>query len=77
MDPIMLHNTFIHIQSIGAVTEQKLWDSGIHNWDLFTADIQNTLAEVLSWKIDQNEVLWSDIILTPVYLIPGRSAISE
>ena len=44
MDPIMLHNTFIHIQSIGAVTEQKLWDSGIHNWDLFTDDIQNPLS---------------------------------
>ena len=35
----MLQNTFMHIQSIGAVTEQKLWDSDINNWDLFTDDI--------------------------------------
>lgn len=40
----MLQNTFLHIQSIGAVTEQKLWNSGIHNWDLFTDDISIPLS---------------------------------
>ena len=44
IDPIMLQNTFMHIQSIGAVTEQKLWDSGINNWDLFTDDISIPLS---------------------------------
>jgi uncharacterized protein YprB with RNaseH-like and TPR domain len=34
----MLQNTFIHIQSIGAVTEQKLWESGIRDWDAFSED---------------------------------------
>ena len=34
----MLQNTFIHIQSIGAVTEQKLWESGIRDWDAFSGD---------------------------------------
>ena len=34
----------MHIQSIGAITEQKLWDSGINNWDLFTDDIQIPLS---------------------------------
>jgi uncharacterized protein YprB with RNaseH-like and TPR domain len=29
----MLFNTFIHIQGIGAITEQRLWDSGIRDWD--------------------------------------------
>jgi uncharacterized protein YprB with RNaseH-like and TPR domain len=29
----MLTNTFIHIQNIGAITEQRLWDSGIRDWD--------------------------------------------
>jgi len=29
----MLKNTFIHIPGIGAVTEQRLWDSGITDWD--------------------------------------------
>jgi len=28
----MLQNTFIHIQSIGAITEQRLWESGIKDW---------------------------------------------
>jgi uncharacterized protein YprB with RNaseH-like and TPR domain len=40
----MLQNTFIHIQGIGAVTEQKLWDLGINNWDLFTDDISIPLS---------------------------------
>lgn len=29
----MLRNTFIHIQGIGAVTEQKLWQAGILDWN--------------------------------------------
>ena len=29
----MLTNTFIHIQSIGIKTEQKLWDLGIKDWN--------------------------------------------
>ncbi len=32
----MLKNTFIHIPGIGPKTEQRFWDSGIHNWDDFT-----------------------------------------
>jgi uncharacterized protein YprB with RNaseH-like and TPR domain len=40
----MLQNSFIHIQSIGTVTEQKLWDSGINNWNLFTDDISTPLS---------------------------------
>ena len=28
----MLINTFIHIQGIGAITEQRLWESGIGDW---------------------------------------------
>jgi uncharacterized protein YprB with RNaseH-like and TPR domain len=40
----MLQNTFIHIQSIGAITEQRLWESGINNWDLFTGDISIPLS---------------------------------
>lgn len=29
----MLRNTFIHIPGIGARTEERLWGSGIHDWD--------------------------------------------
>jgi hypothetical protein len=28
-------NTFCHIPGIGTITEKRLWDSGIHNWDIF------------------------------------------
>ena len=31
----MLRNTFCHIQRIGTITEAKLWDAGIHDWELF------------------------------------------
>jgi uncharacterized protein YprB with RNaseH-like and TPR domain len=30
----MLQNTFIHIPGIGIKTEQRLWETGIFNWDL-------------------------------------------
>ena len=31
----MLTNTFVHIQGIGAITEQRLWDSGLRDWESF------------------------------------------
>lgn len=31
----MLKNTFCHLPKIGPVTESKLWNAGIHDWDLF------------------------------------------
>jgi uncharacterized protein YprB with RNaseH-like and TPR domain len=36
---IMLQNTFMHIQSIGAITEQRLWESGLRDWDSFSDDL--------------------------------------
>ena len=35
----MLTNTFIHIQGIGAITEQRLWDSGLRDWESFLKDL--------------------------------------
>ena len=35
----MLTNTFIHIQGIGAITEQRLWDSGIRDWNSIDGDL--------------------------------------
>ena len=29
----MLKNTFLHIPGIGSITEQRLWNSGITDWD--------------------------------------------
>ena len=41
---IMLQNTFIHIQTIGAITEQRLWESGLNDWDAFSDDISISLS---------------------------------
>ena len=38
----MLTNTFIHIQGIGAKTEQRLWNSGIRDWDSLSGDLRTT-----------------------------------
>jgi hypothetical protein len=35
----MLTNSFIHIQSIGPITEQRFWESGLINWDSFSGDL--------------------------------------
>ena len=40
----MLQNTFIHIQGIGPITEQRLWESGLRDWDAFTDDISIPLS---------------------------------
>ena len=40
----MLQNTFIHIQSIGAITEQRLWESGLNDWNAFSDDISIPLS---------------------------------
>jgi uncharacterized protein YprB with RNaseH-like and TPR domain len=40
----MLQNTFMHIQSIGAITEQRLWESGLRDWDAFADDISIPLS---------------------------------
>jgi uncharacterized protein YprB with RNaseH-like and TPR domain len=39
IDFAMLQNTFIHIQGIGAITEQRLWESGLRDWDAISDDI--------------------------------------
>lgn len=43
----MLKNTFVHIPGIGPKTEQRFWNSGIHNWDDFTQNCSIRLSE--SW----------------------------
>lgn len=40
----MLQNTFIHIQGIGAITEQKLWESDLKDWDALSDDISISLS---------------------------------
>jgi len=40
----MLTNTFIHIQGIGAITEQRLWESGIRDWDSIDGNLPSPVA---------------------------------
>ena len=49
----MLTNTFIHIQSIGAITEQKLWESGLRDWDTFSGDISIPLSAGRKYYLDK------------------------
>ena len=35
----MLTNSFIHIQGIGAITEQRFWESEIRDWDAFSDNL--------------------------------------
>jgi uncharacterized protein YprB with RNaseH-like and TPR domain len=49
----MLQNTFIHIQSIGAITEQRLWESGLSNWDAFSDDISIPLSGKRRYLLQQ------------------------
>jgi len=39
----MLQNTFIHIQGIGAITEQRLWESGLRDWDSLSGDLPTSI----------------------------------
>ncbi|MBN1459160.1 MAG: ribonuclease H-like domain-containing protein [Armatimonadetes bacterium] len=34
----MLNRTFIHVPGIGPVTEQGIWERGLHSWSQFLAD---------------------------------------
>ena len=45
----MLKNTFLHISGIGIKTEQRFWESGIHNWNDFTSDYPIRLSPK-GWK---------------------------
>jgi hypothetical protein len=40
----MLQHTFMHIQSTGAVTEQRLWQAGLSDWGAFSDDISIALS---------------------------------
>lgn len=41
----MLKNTFLHIPGIGPKTEQRLWESGIHSWNDFSAEGEFRLSK--------------------------------
>jgi len=41
----MLKNTFCHIQRIGPTTENKLWNAGIHDWEIFIKSAEILLSK--------------------------------
>ena len=66
----MLPHTFIHLPNIGPVTEQALWDAGIHTWqDFHSADslpsrihsqsrgLKDRVAECIN-RLDDNDAAY-------------------
>ena len=55
----MLQNSFIHIQTIGAITEQRLWESGIRDWDSISGDIPIPISagrkHILEYGIEESK----------------------
>jgi uncharacterized protein YprB with RNaseH-like and TPR domain len=49
----MLFNTFIHIQGIGAITEQRLWELGIRNWDALSGSIPIQVSSARRYLLDK------------------------
>ena len=49
----MLQNTFIHIQSIGAITEQRLWESGIRDWASINNEVSIPLSAGRKYYLDK------------------------
>ena len=49
----MLQSTFIHIQGIGAVTEQRLWDSGLRDWNSFSEDLPIPISASRKYFFEQ------------------------
>ena len=49
----MLQNTFIHIQGIGTITEQRIWESGLKHWDAFSDDISIPLSDSRKYLLNE------------------------
>lgn len=49
----MLQHTFCHIHGVGAKTEQRLWDTGIHNWNDLLTHPATTLPKTARLEIPQ------------------------
>jgi len=49
----MLTNSFIHIQSIGAITEQRLWESGIRDWASINNEVSIPLSAGRKYHLDK------------------------
>ena len=70
----MLKNTFIHIPGIGIKTEERLWESGIRDWDYLMDDIPMPVSQRRRLAItegiqeskrhlrDNNSLFFSDLI---------------
>jgi hypothetical protein len=64
----MLKNTFIHIQGIGEITEKRIWESGIRDWDAFSegvASIPTGRKRMLSMGIEESRLQFAQ--RRPVY----------
>ena len=55
----MLRNTFCHLPKIGPVTESKLWNAGIHDWDHFlqssTLPLSKSRIAFISRELEESQ----------------------
>ncbi|NVM20262.1 MAG: ribonuclease H-like domain-containing protein [Desulfobacterales bacterium] len=67
----MLRNTFLHIPGIGAITEKRLWDSGVTSWDAFVEPYPVRLSpnriESLRRYLDESRIHFQNV--NPNYFI--------
>ena len=49
----MLTNSFIHIQGIGSITEQRLWESGIRDWDALSESVPIPVSPAKRYLLDK------------------------
>lgn len=52
----MIQNTFCHLAGIGAVSEQKIWDAGIHRWD----DLEKPGVDLPPKRLERIRALLAD-----------------
>jgi len=41
----MLINSFCHIKGVGDKAEKKLWDEGIHSWEMLLSASETSLSK--------------------------------
>ncbi|MDH5525039.1 MAG: ribonuclease H-like domain-containing protein [Desulfobulbaceae bacterium] len=70
----MLFNTFIHIPGIGATTERRLWQAGIHTWDDFKEPYPEFLPvqkiKLIMHHLEQSRRFLSSALVDFVKMVP-------
>ena len=61
----MLRHTFIHLAGIGPVTERRVWDSGVLDWEVAQGDLPSSLPircrDRLAVELDESRTAMSQL----------------